>query len=148
MYRAFQNTTPTGEYVWISGNDVQYDMPPPGFENEEASPSTYRSRSGSRGSNKRKSSDSTELMDALERFGTQERKYLKTTQNIDQDSDHIKRVVDILKNTVHKSNPLFYVGTRAFEKATKRTIFELLDDDESRLLWLEQEQKLQERDHY
>ena len=123
-------------------------MPLPGIENDEASPSTYRSRSGSRGSNKCKSSDSTELMDALERFSTQERKYLKTSQNIDQDSDHIKRTVDIQKNTVHKSEPLFYVGTRAFEKATKRKIIELLDDDESRLLWLEQEQKLQECDNY
>lgn len=60
MYEAFHNTTPTGDYVWSSGNDVQFDTPPPGFENVEASPSQHRGSSGSRGnSSKRKTPDST-----------------------------------------------------------------------------------------
>lgn len=71
----------------------------------------------------------------MERWGTQERKYLKTSQNIDQDRNLIKVTVDILKKMpqMNNSNPLFYVGLRAFERATKRAIFEFLDDDESRL---------------
>lgn len=151
MYDVFHNTVTTNEYVWSSGNDIQYDTPPPGFEHEIASPSHPRDRARSRStSSKRKTPDSTELIEALDRFGTQPRQYLKTSQNIDQDSNLIKGAFDILNNMsmINDEHPLYYVATRAFERHTKRAIFECLGNNDARIRWLKQEQRLQERDNY